>query len=59
MGCPRCNCTNNWLQCSSCGGVICNSCGFSQAGQSRAANACPYCGATGRLTRSGPPSWGR
>ena len=59
MGCPRCNCSNSWLQCTSCGGVICGSCGFSQAGQSRAANVCPYCGATSRLTHSGAPSWGR
>ena len=59
MGCPRCNCSNNFLQCGSCGGVVCNSCGYSLSGPSRAANVCPYCGKTSQLFPCGAPSWAR
>ena len=59
MGCPRCGVANNWVQCGSCGGVTCNSCGHSQAGMRRAANVCPYCGKTGGLFGCSAPAWGR
>ena len=59
MPCPRCGVANNWVSCGSCGGVTCNSCGYSQSGMRRAANVCPYCGKTGGMMGCGAPSWGR
>ena len=59
MPCRKCGVANNWVSCGRCGGVTCNSCGYSQSGMRRAANVCPYCGQTGGMMGCGAPAWGR
>ncbi len=59
MGCPGCGVANNWVRCGSCGGITCNSCGYSQNGRRRAANVCPYCNHTGGMSGCGAPAWAR
>ncbi len=59
MGCPKCHVANNWNRCPSCGGITCNSCGYSQNGKRKSANRCPYCDKVVQMQKCGAPSWAK